>query len=224
MTDSISRYMVEFLPHLQLENHIAILNQYYKVTSEFERLGDHAVNIAAHAETMKKNNTSFSAAAGSELAVIKNVLMHIMDEARQTFAKRDVDAAARIEPLVQVESDLITVLRRNHLKRMSTGECNSYADTTFSDLMVEFRRIGDICSNVGVATVVRVHPELADHEHLYFERLHGGGDESFNAAYDRAYQRYFALLNKTGIQPDEGKEEKPASEAAEQKAEQQDAD
>ena len=194
MTDSLSRYMVEFLPHLQIENHIAILNQYYKVTSEFERLGDHAVNIAGHAETLKKNETAFSRTAYSELAVLENAVMQILDETRQTFSKRDVDAAARIEPRVQVESDLITLLRRNHLKRMSTGECNSYADTTFTGLMVEFQRIGDLCSNVGVATVVRVHPELADHEHRYFERLHAGGDESFNAAYDRAHQRYFSLL------------------------------
>ncbi len=195
MTDRVSNYMVEFLPHLQIESHVAILNQYYKITSEFERLGDHAVNIAAHAESMKKSGTAFSATAFSELAVLESAIGQILDETEQTFAKRDIDAAARIEPLVQVAGDLITVLRRNHLKRMSTGECNSYADTTFTDLMVEFHRIADVCSNVGVATVVRVQPELADHEHLYFERLHSGGDETFNTAYNRARQRYFALLN-----------------------------
>ena len=202
MTDCVSRYMVEFLPHLQIEYHVSILNQYYKVTSEFERLGDHAVNIAAYAESLKTNNTAFSDTALSELAVLESLLMQILDETGQTFTKRDVDAAARIEPLVQVAGDLITVLRGNHLKRMSTGECNSYADTTFSDLMVEFHRIGDVCSNVGVATVVRVQPELADHEHLYFERLHAGGDESFNAAYERAHKRYFSLLTKPQSDPE----------------------
>jgi len=203
MTDKVSKYIVEFLPHLQIEYHVSILNQYYKVTSEFERLGDHAVNIAAYAESLKKNRTEFSPAAVSELAVLENALLSILDETRQTFEKRDVDAAARIEPLVQVSSDLITALRRNHLKRMSTGECNAYADTTFSDLMVEFHRIGDVCSNVGVATMVRVQPELADHEHLYFERLHSGSDAAFNAAYNRAHDRYFALLEKPKPVPEE---------------------
>ncbi|MBO4847601.1 MAG: Na/Pi cotransporter family protein [Clostridia bacterium] len=201
MTDRLSNYTVEFLPHLQMESHVAILNQYYKITSEFERLGDHAVNIAAYAESLDKNSTKFSASAISDLAVLESALMNILDETEQTFSKRDVDAAARIEPLVQVAGDLITVLRRNHLKRMSTGECNSYADTTFTDLLVEFQRIADVCSNVGVATVVRVHPELADHEHRYFEHLHAGGDESFNTAYDRAYQRYFSLLNRPSGEP-----------------------
>ena len=196
MTDMVSKYMVQFLPHLQIESHVAILNQYYKITSEFERLGDHAVNIAAHAESLKKNGTSFSQSAVSELAVLESAIMNILDETEQTFAKRDIEAAARIEPLVQMTGDLIAVLRRNHLKRMSTGECNSYADTTFSDLMLEFHRIADICSNVGVATVVRVRPELAEREHLYFEQLHSGGDEAFNAAYERVRRRYFSLLNK----------------------------
>ena len=212
MTDMVSKYMVSFLPHLTIDSHVAILNQYYKVTSEFERLGDHAVNIAAHAESLHKNNTSFSDAAVSEITVLENVLLNIMDETEQTFAKRDVEAAARIEPLVQVSGDLIALLRRNHLKRMSTGECNSYADTTFTDLMAEFHRIGDVCSNVGVATVVRVQPELADHEHVYFERLHAGGDEAFNAAYNRARKRYFSLLGKPSVE----EEESPAPSGDEQ--------
>ena len=201
MTDLVSKYMVGFLPQLKLPYHVSILDQYYKVTSEFERLGDHAVNIAEHAAALKRNNTAFSSAALSELAVLESALMNILDETDRTFRKRDVAAAERIEPLVQVTAELIALLKRNHLKRMSIGECNVYADATFSDLMVDFRRIGSVCSNVGVATMVRVHPELADHEHLYFERLHAGSDRAFNAAFDQARQKYFSLLQKPVPEP-----------------------
>ncbi len=69
-----------------------------------------------------------------------------------------------------------------------------FADIAFTNLGVEFRRIAAVCSNVGVATVVRIHPELADHEHLYFERLHTGGDAEFNAAYEAAHAKYFSQL------------------------------
>ena len=210
MTDQVSKYIVSFLPQLRLPYHVSILDQYYKVTSEFERLGDHAVNIADHAAALKRNGTAFSPQALSELAVLESALMNIMDETDQTFRKRDVDAAERIEPLVQVTRELIALLKRNHLKRMSTGECNVYADAAFSDLMVEFRRIGAVCSNVGVATMVRVHPELADHEHLYYERLHEGNDQAFNAAYDRARQRYFSLMQKPA--PEQAPVEPAASE------------
>ena len=196
MTDLVSKYIVEFLPQLRLPYHVSILDQYYKVTSEFERLGDHAVNIADHAAAMKRNSTAFSPAALSELSVLESALTNILDETDLTFRKRDVKAAERIEPLVQVTDEIIALLKRNHLKRMSTGECNVYADAAFSDLMVEFHRIGNVCSNVGVATMVRVHPELADHEHLYFERLHAGSDRAFNAAFDQARQKYFSLLQQ----------------------------
>ena len=197
MTDQVSKYLVGFLPHLQNQSHVSIMDQYYRVTSEFERLGDHAVNIAEHAATLHKNQTALSAAALSDVAVLQSAIMNVLDESEQTFRKRDVDAADRIEPLVQVIKELIAALKRNHLRRMGTGECNVFADSTYTDLLIEFQRIGDVCSNVGIATIVRVHPELADHEHVYFDRLHAGGNEVFDAAYQRAHQRYFALMNGT---------------------------
>ena len=170
------------------------MDQYYRVTSEFERLGDHGVNIAEHAATLHKNSTLLSAAALSELAVLESAIINVLDESDQTFRKRDEDAAGRIEPLVQVIKELTAVLKKNHLKRMSTGECNVYANATYTDLLIEFQRIADVCSNVGIATIIRVHPELADHEHVYFDRLHAGGDETFDAVYERDRRRYFALL------------------------------
>jgi len=213
MTDAVSKYTVEFLPHLQLPDHVAILDQYYKVTAEFERLGDHAVKIAENASSMASSGTTFSATALSELAVLEDATMNILDETEQTFRKRDVDAARRIEPLVQVASELIAQLKLNHLQRMSRGECNVYADTSFTDLMVEFRRIASGCSNVGVATMVRVNPELADHEHLYYEQLHEKGDETFNAVYDRARARYFSLLRGIPTQSETAEPETPGQTA-----------
>lgn len=194
LTDRVSRYMVELLPHLQLEDHVAILDQYYKVTTEFERLGDHAVNIADNAANMARNDTHFSTAAIAELQVLEDVIINILDNTDLAFRKRDLEAAHQIEPLVQIVGEIITALKRNHLKRLSSGVCNMYADVSFTNLMVELRRVADVCSNVGVATVVRVHPELADHEHLYFDSLHEGGDAAFNAVYEEAYARYFARL------------------------------
>jgi phosphate:Na+ symporter len=195
LTDCCSRYTVELLPHLQLEQHVAILNQYFKVTAEFERLGDHAVGIADIAASMAQNGTSFSQAAVEELHMVEDALREILELTDLAFRVRDEEAARKIEPLVQIVSELVVILRRNHLRRLSTGQCNMYADSSFSNLGVEFRRIAAVCSNVGVATMVRVHPELADHEHLYFESLHNGSDAEFNAAYEDAHARYFRLLD-----------------------------
>ena len=185
------------LPHLQLEQHVAILNQYFKVTSEFERLGDHAAGIADIAASMAQSGTGFSQAAMGELHVVEDALREILELTEGAFRSRSEEDARRIEPLVQIVSELNALLRRNHLRRLSLGQCNMYADSSFSNLGVEFRRIAAVCSNVGVATVIRIHPELADHEHLYFESLHTGGDAEFNAAYEDAHARYFRQLEES---------------------------
>ena len=198
LTDCCSRYTVELLPHLQLEQHVGILNQYFKVTAEFERLGDHAVGIANIAASMEQSGTRFSPAALEELHVVEDALREILELTDKAFRSRDERAARQIEPLVQIVNELNTVLRRNHLRRLSLGQCNMYADSSFSNLGVEFSRIAAVCSNVGVATVVRIHPELADHEHLYFESLHNGHDAGFNAAYEDAHARYFKRLEESG--------------------------
>ncbi|MBQ6904328.1 MAG: hypothetical protein IJQ26_07380, partial [Lachnospiraceae bacterium] len=119
----------------------------------------------------------------------------ILDLADKTFRRRNVEAARQIEPLVQVAGDLISRLKTNHLKRMASGECSIYADADFTNLMVAFKRIAAICSNVGVATMVRVKPELADHEHYYYESLHEGGDATFDAALRSARDTWFAEIN-----------------------------
>ncbi len=196
LTDCCSRYTVELLPHLQQEQHVAILSQYYKVNAEFERLGDHAVGIADIAAGMAQGGIRFSPAAVEEIHVVENALREILGLTEKAFRIRNENAARQIEPLVQIVNELNTALRRNHLRRLSLGQCNMYADSSFSNLGVEFRRIAAVCSNVGVATVVRLHPELADHEHLYFESLHNGNDAEFNLAYEHARSLYFQLLDE----------------------------
>ncbi len=191
LTDCCSRYMVELLPHLQLEQHVVILNQYYKVVGEFEHLGDHAVSIADIAAGMAQSGTAFSQTAVEELHIVEHALREILTYTENAFTVRSESDARQIEPLVQIVNELNVVLRRNHLRRLSLGRCDMYADSSFSNLAVEFGRIAAVCSNVGVAIVVRIHPELADHEHLYFESLHNGSDAAFNQAYEDAHTRYF---------------------------------
>ena len=210
LTDHVSHYTVELLPHLQNEAHVAILNQYYKVTAEFERLGDHAVNIAENAAQLAKQGMTYSDEAKRELRILKKTIGDILDKADLAFRKRDVDAAYGIEPLVQVTDEIIDLMKRSHLKRMGTGECSVFADVSFTNLMNDLKRIADVCSNVGVATAVRVNPELAEHEHYYYEKLHSGGDETFNRQYNEAHEKYFSLLHKEKSAP--GKE--PGAESA----------
>lgn len=194
MTDKVSRYMVELMPHLQSQDHVTILNQYYKVTGEFERLGDHAVNIIELASNMHDSKTVFSEVARKEMEVLYELLDTILAQTEQAFARRDEEATEQIEPLVRVAGEFIAQMKKNHFTRMSTGECNIMADVVFTNLLQECKRITDSCSNVGVAIMVRIRPELAEHEHVYFENLQKGVNKSYNKAFDKAHKYYFGKL------------------------------
>ena len=190
LTDRISRYIVEFLPHVRDEQHVAILNQYYKVVTEFERLGDHAVNIADNANILHSKQRKFSPTALAELKILEDLLEEILEAVEKTFEKRDVEAAFKIEPLREVASEMVSKLKRHHLDRMGKGECDIYADSNFENLMSDMKRIADVSTNIGEATLVRVNPELAENEHVYFTSLRSGKDQKFNKEFNEAYEKY----------------------------------
>lgn len=80
------------------------------------------------------------------------------------------------------------------MERLRTGSCSVLAGTEFLNLLTEVERISDICSNIGVATVARVKPELKHQVHDYVSMLHSGRDADFNKEYQAAHNRYFRLL------------------------------
>ncbi|MBQ9493783.1 MAG: Na/Pi cotransporter family protein [Oscillibacter sp.] len=194
MTDRLSRYTMELLPHLQNEYHVRILDQYYKVITEFEQLGDHAVSIANNAADLARHRAAYTPQAKAELRVLQKSIGHILDLTEEAFRKRSIKAAYEIEPNVQAAGELINILKKHHLERIRVGQCQIYANASFTMLMSDIKRIISTCSNVGVATVVRVRPALADHEHLYYEHLRSGEDKDYNAVFGAAHDRYFTEL------------------------------
>ena len=201
LTDHLSRYLVELLPHLQDETHTSILNQYYKLATEFERLGDQAVNIADIAAKLSANDTGFSETCRKEIAVLQELVRNILNDAEEAFAEQSEKAASVIEPKVHVVTDLINEMTQNHFARMSAGECSMLADAVFSNLMVEYKRIAGTCSNTGMATLVRLHPELASREHLFLETLDKNGNAEYRKVLEQTHKKYFDLLNTAEKDP-----------------------
>ena len=194
MADKVNNYLIQISGHITSQNHIEILNHYYTVIGEFEHLGDKATNISEIAQFMKQESISFSNSALKELNVLRELLMTVMDYTDVTFRKCNVEAAKHIEPLEEVVDDMVAMLKENHMNRLRTGECNVFSGTEFLNLLAEVEHISDICSNVGLATVSRVTPEIKHQIHDYLSSLHSGNDETFNKEYKEAKERYFRLL------------------------------
>ena len=196
ISDKVSQYLVSLSSHITAAEHVTILNQYYKVVVEFERLGDHAKNIADIARDLHNREIPFTKEALKELEVMEELIFRIVDLAEQSFKKRDVDSAYEIEPLEEVVDDMVAALRDNHTDRLSKGLCNVFSGTEFMDMLGDLERISDLCSNIGLATVTRVNPELAENPHDYSTYLHSGSDITFNERYEAAHKEYFARLRK----------------------------
>ena len=133
---------------------------------------------------------AFTATAMEEIRIVEDLLREILDAVDLAFEKRDVDAAFSIEPLQEVATDMLSRLKRHHLDRMGRGECDIYSDANFENLLSDFQRIADVSTNIGEAVMVRVNPELAENEHIYFTGLRSGKDQRFNDAFDEAYKKY----------------------------------
>ncbi len=194
--DRISNYLVQISAHLTAENHVEIMNQYYAVVTEFERLSDHAVNIVEIAQDLRARDEALPEAALRELTVLRKLLDTILDVADRTFRRRDVAAARHIEPLEQVVDDMVSALKDNNLDRIRSGSYSAYAGSAFMNLLTEAERISDACSNIGVATIARAEPELKHRVHDYVSQLHAGQDEDFNRQYREAHDQYFDLLHE----------------------------
>ena len=194
MADRVSGKLMQISAHITSDEQTEIMNHYYSTISEFERLGDHAMNIAEDAEEMNQEGVAFSETALKELGVVRDLLRAVLNYTGKSFEKCDANAAAHIEPLEEVVDDMVNALRQNHLERLRLRQCSVLAGTEFLNMLSDIERISDICSNVGVFTIARVKPEIKHEVHDYVSKLHSGKNEAFNREYEAAHDHYFALL------------------------------
>ena len=195
LNDEISNYLVALSPHIKEEYQVHILNEYYKIVTEFERLGDHATNIAEMAQDLDQKSLHFSDDAIREIDVLEELIYRILDLTRLAFEKRDVDSAMQIEPLEEVTDDMVNALHDLHLERLRKGTCSVDVGSSFLNLLSDLERISDVCSNVGVATLTRVNTNLESRAHEFISSLHSGHDETFNERYSAAHKEFFNKLD-----------------------------
>ena len=146
-------------------------------------------------------HTGFSETCKKEISVLQELIQDILNDAERAFSERSEQAASVIEPKVHVVTDLINEMTRNHFTRMGAGECSMLADAVFSNLMAEYKRIAGTCSNTGMATLVRIHPELASREHLFLETLDKNGNAEYRNVLEQTHKTYFDRLNAATVDP-----------------------
>ena len=161
---------------------------------DFERIGDHAVNLLKTAQEIHEKDIRFSGQALEELKILLSALRDILRVTTKAFAEEDLPLAARVEPLEQVIDGLIADIKSNHIVRLQKGHCTIEMGFVLSDLLTNCERVSDHCSNIAVAQIETAQSLYQAHE--YLNALKSAGDASFQSAFEN-YCRQYAIRKET---------------------------
>ncbi|MCH5208071.1 MAG: Na/Pi cotransporter family protein [Oscillospiraceae bacterium] len=133
---------------------------------DLERISDHAVNITEAAEEMHDKKIKFSPAAEKEMAVMTAALREILDMSFSAFLTNDVALAKEVEPLEDVIDGIRTELKNRHVERLRNGICTIELGFILQDLLTNYERVSDHCSNIAVCLIQIKENSLDTHEYI----------------------------------------------------------
>ena len=182
--DKLGTYLMKITSKQLTTTQSEEVAKYLHTISDFERISDHASNIAEVCREIHEKELVFSAAAAHELAVMEAAVTEIVNIAFRSFIDNDVQAATRVEPLEEIIDGICDEMKSHHVERLQQGVCTLLQGFVFNDLLTNYERVADHCSNIAVA-IIEVESESFDtHEYLSSVK------EMKNAAFARYYDEY----------------------------------
>lgn len=164
--DRLGDYLVQVSRHGLSGSNSRQVSRLLHAIGDFERIGDHALNIQESAQELHDKQLEFSSSAKGELKVIIGALSKIMEGAFNCFLDDDTSMAARVEPLEETIDRLIEEIRLRHIERLQSGECTIQLGFVLNDLLTNFERVSDHCSNIAVCIIETNYPEIDPHAYL----------------------------------------------------------
>ena len=155
---------------------------------DFERIGDHALNICKLAEEMHTKGISFSPQATKELKIVTDAITEILNMTVDSFVNDNSELATHVEPLEEVIDKLKKKLKAMHVLRLQSGECTIELGFIFTDLLTNYERISDHCSNIAVYTM-QLKSDLLD-THKYLHQIKSSSAGSFLDDYNMYENKY----------------------------------
>lgn len=179
--DKLGTYLVQ-ITRLELTKQQNIMvGKYLHSITDFERMSDHALNIAECAQEMYDKKLSFSKYATHELAVLRSAVSEIVALAVKAFIEDDLSVAYRIEPLEEKIDSLCDEMKLHHINRISDGTCTLQHGFVYNDLLTNLERMADHCSNIGVAMIELAGGALETHD--YYNKLMEETTEQFKTSF-----------------------------------------
>ncbi len=164
--DKIGSYILKISSKDLSENDSKIVSSMLHTIGDLERISDHAVNLVEAAEEMHSKKIKFSQQALRELPVIVNAVSEILDMSINAFVNNDVNLAKNVEPLEDVIDQLRSDLKTRHIERLRNGKCTIELGFILQDLLTNFERVSDHCSNIAVYLIQISDNSMDTHEYM----------------------------------------------------------
>ncbi len=184
--DALGSYLVKLTGRELTEHQSRLVSVFLHTLTDFERISDHALNIAHSASEMHDKQMVFSEEAMQELTVMSGAIKEIIRTTVEAFLSQNLTLAGKVEPLEEVVDDLCSELKLRHVDRLQKGLCTIPLGFVLNDLLSNFERVSDQCSNIAVALIELSGGSFDTHEYL------GKVKEKRSPSYERDFQDYKA--------------------------------
>ncbi len=188
LDDELSSALVRLSTHEMRSEDSREVFELLHTLGDFERMGDHAMNLAESAMELHNSGLSFTQTAKVELSTLFAALTEIMELAVTAFDTGDDKMASHIEPLEEVIDDLTVEIRNRHIRRLQDGDCNIGMGVILTDVLTNCERVSDHCSNVGVCVIQIKNSAFEVHDYLL--ELKSENAQTFSAEFAQYQQKY----------------------------------
>ena len=186
--DKTSSYLLKISARQLTQKDSREVSQLLHVIGDVERISDHAVNVLEVAREIHDKNIVFSEDAVHELGIITNAVREVVSLATEALVKQDLNIAKKVEPLEQVIDKLKYKIKNHHIKRLREGDCTIEMGFILSDLLTNYERVADHCSNIAVCLLEIDNNSFETHE--YLNHVKQDGENEFFEQYDLYKKRY----------------------------------
>lgn len=163
--DSIGTYLMQLTGKEMTKEQSLATSKYLHALTDLERISDHALNIADSAKEINEKKIDFSDEGVKDINLIKSAITEVVETTIRSLSEDNIDWARRVEPLEQTIDALCDKLKDNHINRLQKGLCTFEHSYVFNDLLTNFERISDHCSNIALAIIELKDNTLASHEY-----------------------------------------------------------
>ena len=165
--DRLGGYLVQISQHGTSSADMRTVSRLLHAIGDFERIGDHALNLQESAKELHEKQLTFSTIAREEVDVLTSLLEDLLNSALRSFQSDDPQMARQVEPLEETMDLLTEEIRSRHIRRLQSGQCTIQLGFILNDLLNNAERVGDHCSNIAVSVIEEQEKQAASHAYLH---------------------------------------------------------